>query len=120
MSHRRAYDPKAPNRPIAHGDEPAAVEPQEAPESEGAQEPPVEPSGQEEPQEPGEAPDSEDAPPEPPAEEVVSEDDVPENAEDVVAWVGKDHGRARAALAKEAKRGKERKTVAALRSLLED
>lgn len=112
MSHRRAYDPKAPNRPTVHaaaelaadlvaaGLEPTeeelaqlvgeqepvdagAQEPQEPPASEDAQEPLVEPSGQEAPQEPGEAPDPADAPePEGQPEPVAP---TPAPAEEVVA-----------------------------------
>lgn len=126
--HRRHHDPYAPCDPAelapdceaCRSGEPhdehegAAVEPQEAPAGDDGQTPAPEPEGQEEPQEAPEPAVQE------PAPEQVAEEDVPDNAEDVVAWVGRDRGRARAALAKEAKRPKERKTVAALRALLEE
>lgn len=111
MSHRRSYDPKAPL--VCR--EPAAVEPQEPPEVEEAELPVVETGGQEAPQEAPEPVESG----QPPADVPVSEDDVPENAGDVVAWVGQNPHRARAALAREAHRPKPRKTVAALAKLLD-
>lgn len=50
----------------------------------------------------------------------VSEDDVPEKAEDIIAWVGSNPHRARAALSREGKRpGKPRKTVMALAKFAE-
>lgn len=115
MSHRRAYDPKAPAVCLDGGAQ-SAQEPQEGAE---AQPPAEELGGQEAPQEAPEPGESEDAPPAAPEPEPVAEADVPENADDVVAWVGADVGRARAALAKEARRPKERKTVKALAKLLD-
>lgn len=133
MTHRRAFDPYASCRPAdeAPPDEDAcgSVEPQEPPgvedeqsvdpapdDAQGGQEPPQ--SGEsdlEQPETPSTTPEPGESDTEPP-----SDDEMPDLADDLVAWVGDNPARARAALAREQHRPRPRKRVLALERLLED
>jgi hypothetical protein len=129
MSHRRGWDPKAPT--ICAEDR-GAVEPQDAPAGEDEQTVDGAPGGAEGGQEPHESAESDLEPPdtddEPPVEQPepgesdsepapIDESEVPELVDDLLAWVGDNPQRARAALAREAKRPKQRKKVVALEAL---